>query len=121
MAGVFWLRRCHDRASTRGEMTLRGLYVFSHGDRFGSAPAQSLFDRIKITPVGHQSPRSYADYQIDLPDNGELPPGGSPCFSLRMTTPAGAWVRHQPDPGQVRYQSWSTSTTPAASGTDPPR
>jgi hypothetical protein len=51
MAGVFWLRRCHDRASTRGEMTLRGLYVFSHGDRFGSAPAQSLFDRIKITPV----------------------------------------------------------------------
>ena len=72
---AFTLMFEHDRASTRGEMTLRGLYVFSHADRFGSAPAQSLSDLIKITPIGQQPPRAYADYAIGLPDVGELPPG----------------------------------------------
>jgi CRISPR-associated protein Csd2 len=72
---AFTLMFEHDRASTRGEVTLRGLYVFSHADRFGSAPAQSLFDRIKVTPVGQRPPRGYADYEISLPGNDELPPG----------------------------------------------
>jgi CRISPR-associated protein Csd2 len=72
---AFTLMLEHDRASTRGEMTLRGLYVFTHADRFGSAPAQSLFDRIKVTPVGQQPPRTYADYKIDLPGDSELPAG----------------------------------------------
>jgi CRISPR-associated protein Csd2 len=65
----------HDRASTRGEMTLRGLYIFSHGDRFGSAPAQALFDRIKVTPAGSQPPRSYTDYEVTLPAADTLPAG----------------------------------------------
>ena len=72
---AFTLMLEHDRASTRGEMTLRGLYVFTHADKFGSAPAQALFDRIRITPVGQQPPRGYADYKVDLPGGSELPDG----------------------------------------------
>ena len=72
---AFALMLEHDRASTRGEMTLRGLYVFTHADKFGSAPAQSLFDRIRVTALGQQPARSYADYKVDLPADGELPAG----------------------------------------------
>lgn len=72
---AFTLMLEHDRASTRGEMTLRGLYVFTHADKFGSAPAQALFDRITVTPAGQQPPRSYADYQVSLPANSDLPDG----------------------------------------------
>jgi CRISPR-associated protein Csd2 len=62
----------HDRASGRGEVALRGLYVFSHADKFGSAPAHELFDRIRVTPVS-QPPRSYADHKIEIPDSADLP------------------------------------------------
>jgi CRISPR-associated protein Csd2 len=72
---AFTLMLEHDRASTRGEMTLRGLYVFTHADKFGSAPAQSLFDRIRITPLSQHPSRSYADYKVDLPSDSELPAG----------------------------------------------
>lgn len=72
---AFTLMFEHDRAATRGEMTLRGLYIFTHADRFGSAPAQDLFDQIGITLVGQQPPRSYADYKITLPAPDALPPG----------------------------------------------
>jgi CRISPR-associated protein Csd2 len=72
---AFTLMLEHDRASTRGEMTLRGLYVFTHADKFGSAPAQSLFDRIRITSLSQQPARNYADYKVDLPADRELPAG----------------------------------------------
>jgi CRISPR-associated protein Csd2 len=65
----------HDRASTRGEMALRGLYVFTHADKFGSAPAQSLFERVTVTLAGQQPPRGYADYQVSLPAESDLPDG----------------------------------------------
>jgi CRISPR-associated protein Csd2 len=74
---AFTLMFEHDRASTRGEMTLRGLYVFSHADKFGSAPAQSLFERIQVAPVGQGPARSYADYKVELPGASELPTGVS--------------------------------------------
>jgi CRISPR-associated protein Csd2 len=74
---AFTLMFEHDRSASRGEMTLRGLYVFTHADKFGSAPAQELFDRIRVTPSGQQPPRSYADYTIEVPAPGELPPGVS--------------------------------------------
>ena len=64
----------HDRSASRGEITLRGLYVFSHADRFGSAPAQELFSRITIKATG-QPPRSFADYHIEVPAEGDLPDG----------------------------------------------
>jgi CRISPR-associated protein Csd2 len=72
---AFTLMLEHDRASTRGEMTLRGLYVFTHADKFGSAPAQALFDQVTVTPAGQQPPRGYADYTVNLPEAGDLPGG----------------------------------------------
>lgn len=63
----------HDRSAARGEVTLRGLYVFSHADKFGSAPAQTLFDRISITSSA-QPPRTFDDYKIEI-DTNNLPAG----------------------------------------------
>ncbi|WP_245966399.1 type I-C CRISPR-associated protein Cas7/Csd2 [Sphaerisporangium album] len=56
----------HDRASTRGEMALRGLYVFSHDDSFGRAPAHTLFDRIQVS-TDKTAPRSFSDYTAPSP------------------------------------------------------
>jgi CRISPR-associated protein Csd2 len=64
----------HDRSASRGEVTLRGLYVFSHADRFGSVPAQDLFSRVAIKATG-QPPRSFADYHIEVPAESDLPDG----------------------------------------------
>ncbi|MFB7716233.1 type I-C CRISPR-associated protein Cas7/Csd2 [Nocardia sp. NPDC056100] len=68
----------HDRASTRGEMALRGLYVFTHSDSFGNCPAHMLTDMVKaelaetsneprIQPI-----RAFTDYQIAI-DEAALP------------------------------------------------
>jgi CRISPR-associated protein Csd2 len=72
---AFTLMFEHDRAAGRGEITLRGLYVFTHADAFGSTPAQALFDRITATPVPKDGPpRTFADYQVQI-DVGDLPGG----------------------------------------------
>ncbi|MEV0196356.1 type I-C CRISPR-associated protein Cas7/Csd2 [Nonomuraea sp. NPDC050691] len=62
----------HDRASTRGEMALRGLYVFSHDDPFGRAPAHQLFDRVEVT-AKKPIPRSFTDYTVSV--GNDLPEG----------------------------------------------
>lgn len=54
----------HDRSATRGIMTLRGLYVFTHSTAYGNAPAQALLDRISIQRITETSPRSFTDYKI---------------------------------------------------------
>ena len=65
----------HDRTATRGIMTMRGLYVLSHSDAFGNAPAQSLLDRITAELVpGVESPRQFTDYKIGV-DLDDLPEG----------------------------------------------
>ena len=72
---AFTLMFEHDRAAGRGEITLRGLYVFTHQDAFGSTPAQALFDRITATSVPKDGPpRSFADYQVQI-DTDDLPGG----------------------------------------------
>ena len=48
---AFTLMFEHDRAAGRGEVTLRGLYVFFHQDALGSAPAQALIDRMLFEQV----------------------------------------------------------------------
>jgi len=72
---AFTLMFEHDRAAGRGEVTLRGLYVFTHADKFGSAPAKALFDLIKIEPREGVLPRRYADYLLTIPDDSALPDG----------------------------------------------
>jgi CRISPR-associated protein Csd2 len=64
----------HDRSASRGEVTLRGLYVFTHADKFGSAPAQELFSRVAITSPEGIPPRRYEEYSVTVHD-ADLPPG----------------------------------------------
>ena len=71
---AFTLMFEHDRSAARGEVTLRGLHVFTHADKFGSAPAQDLFSRISITSPGEQPPRSFGDYKTEI-DTSDLPAG----------------------------------------------
>lgn len=76
---TFWraiaLMLDHDRSASRGEMSLRGLYVFSHADAFGMAPARSLFDLVKIAKMDEGRPaREFGDYKIDIND-ASLPDG----------------------------------------------
>ncbi len=65
-----------DRSASRGLMALRGLYVFSHDDKLGNAPAHTLFERIRFDDKGNGAvPRSFDHYrdrlvvkEADLPD-----------------------------------------------------
>jgi CRISPR-associated protein Csd2 len=63
-----------DRSSSRGYMTCRGLYVFSHESPIGNVPAHQLFGRFEARlREGSAVPRRYEDYVVflndrDLPD-----------------------------------------------------
>lgn len=64
-----------DRSASRGMMALRGLYIFSHDNALGNAPAHSLFDRIHIdSNEGVQAPRHIGDYTVTI-DDRNLPDG----------------------------------------------
>jgi len=58
-----------DRSAARGEMTTRGLYIFSHSDEkgLGNAPAHKLFNRISVDRKNKTKPaRSIDDYQVTV-------------------------------------------------------
>lgn len=61
-----------DRSAARGLMSAQKLIVFKHDSVFGNAPANKLFDLIKIAKKCPGAPRSYADYEvkIEAPMNG---------------------------------------------------
>ena len=54
-----------DRSASRGMMAPRGLYVFSHENKLGNAPAHKLFNRIHIPQLSKQGivPRQFTDYE----------------------------------------------------------
>ena len=64
-----------DRSASRGEMTVRGLYVFEHATAIGSAQAAALFSRIEIA---RRNPdvvaRAFADYEVKIDENA-MPDG----------------------------------------------
>jgi CRISPR-associated protein Csd2 len=65
----------HDHSAARGMMSTRGLYVFEHESKLGNAHAHSLFERIVPTLRDKgKAPRTFADYQIDINENG-IPAG----------------------------------------------
>jgi len=65
----------HDRAATRGEMKLCGLYVFSHPDAFGVAPSAALTQRITLERSNmDKPPRTHTDYTRSF-DESDLPDG----------------------------------------------
>lgn len=64
-----------DHSASRGLMSCRGLYVFSHEKALGDAPAHELFERITIKRnEGVESPRKFEDYTVSVND-ANLPEG----------------------------------------------
>lgn len=67
-----------DRSANRGMLALRGLYIFSHSNALGNAPAHRLFERLNVKlKEGIQVSRHIADYDMivndaDLPDGVTL-------------------------------------------------
>ncbi len=56
-----------DRSASRGEMAVRGLYVFTHENKKGNAHAHKLFDLIKIQKASNSElPRSFGDYNVEI-------------------------------------------------------
>lgn len=65
-----------DRSAARGLMAPRGLYIFKHDSKLGSAPAHELFSKIVVKlNDGVVSPRSFGDYTVTVPQASELPAG----------------------------------------------
>jgi CRISPR-associated protein Csd2 len=57
-----------DRSAARGEMAVRGLWVFTHENSKGNAPAHKLFDLIHAKiKAGVVTPRGFEDYDIEAP------------------------------------------------------
>ncbi len=64
-----------DRSSSRGYTACRGLFVFSHSNSLGDAPAHTLLERVSVSRRdGVAAPRSVSDYTIEVDDTA-LPPG----------------------------------------------
>ena len=64
-----------DRSASRGEMAVRGLYVFEHESGLGAAPAHKLFDLIHVScpPLA----RTFGECTVTAPEGGEIPAGVS--------------------------------------------
>jgi CRISPR-associated protein Csd2 len=66
-----------DHSAGRGLLACRGLYVFTHENRLGNAPAHALIERISAHLVNRERPpRCFADYRVAL-DEVDLPVGVS--------------------------------------------
>jgi CRISPR-associated protein Csd2 len=65
----------HDHSAAKGTMALRGLYVFTHENGLGNAPAHRLFDRVSVRRKdGIEAPRMFSDYEVTV-NAQELPEG----------------------------------------------
>lgn len=63
---MFW----EDHSAARGEMNVRGLYVFEHDSALGRAPAHELFEKIKFERKDSSIPaRSFDDYKVTIDEN----------------------------------------------------
>jgi len=70
-----------DRSASRGLMAPRGLYIFTHDNKIGRAPAHKLFERIQVQKKTNvASPRAFADYDVTV--NREDMPAG-----VRLSNP----------------------------------
>ena len=64
-----------DRSAARGLMSAQKLIVFKHDSELGNAPANKLFDRVKVQKKeGVAVPRSFADYDVSI-NKDNLPTG----------------------------------------------
>ena len=61
-----------DRSAARGLMSAQKLIVFKHDSVLGNAPANKLFDLVKVEKVCSGAPRSFKDYSITI-DRDHVP------------------------------------------------
>jgi CRISPR-associated protein Csd2 len=72
-----------DRSAARGEMAVRGLFVFTHDNPKGNAPAHKLFELVQVRRLEDgRPPRSFAEYEIVAPPAGSLIAHGFPGVTL---------------------------------------
>lgn len=55
-----------DRSAARGLMSAQKLIVFKHDSELGNAPANKLFDLVKVEKVCEGAPRSFSDYLVTV-------------------------------------------------------
>ncbi len=77
-----------DRSAARGEMTPRTIVMFRHDSYLGNAPASRLFETLRIE-ARTDTPRSFEDFDVTLPEASQLPEG----VSLEIYTPETGWTR----------------------------
>ena len=61
-----------DRSAARGLMSAQKLIVFKHDSMLGNAPANKLFDLVKVGKKCDGAPRSFNDYNVTI-DKAGLP------------------------------------------------
>ena len=59
-----------DRSAARGLMSAQKLIVFKHDSVLGNAPANKLFDLVKVEKVCDGAPRSFSDYTVTIDTEG---------------------------------------------------
>lgn len=55
-----------DRSAARGLMSAQKLIVFKHNSELGNAPANKLFDLVKVQRLCNDAPRSFKDYSVTV-------------------------------------------------------
>ncbi len=63
-----------DRSAARGLMSAQKLIVIRHASELGNAPANKLFDLVKIEKTTNDVPRSFKDYAVSI-NTSALPNG----------------------------------------------
>ncbi|MFN8510607.1 MAG: type I-C CRISPR-associated protein Cas7/Csd2 [Deinococcaceae bacterium] len=68
---MLWTALCnlfeYDRSAARPEMAVRGVYIFTHENEKGNAPAHKLFESIQVQKKEDViTPRSFQDYILSI-------------------------------------------------------
>ena len=63
-----------DRSAARGLMSAQKLIVFKHDSMLGNAPANKLFDLVKVEKNTDNAPRSFSDYTVKV-ESEKVPAG----------------------------------------------
>lgn len=64
-----------NRTASRGRMACRGIYIFTHENPLGNAPAHKLQERISVRlREPGTTPRAFSDYEV-IVDDADLPAG----------------------------------------------
>lgn len=61
-----------DRSAARGLMSAQKLIVFKHASELGNAPANKLFDLVRVEKICNGAPRSFSDYSVSV-DKDKVP------------------------------------------------